>query len=54
MSSAELRNTPIEEYETYCLIDIFDVSMLDNYREWLDRASRLLEKETYNSAANAS
>ena len=35
-SWAECRNTTIEEDEVYCLIGIFDVSMVPNYGERRD------------------
>jgi hypothetical protein len=47
MSWAEHRNTTIKEDEIYCLIGIFDVSMLANYGEGRDRASRRLQEEIH-------
>jgi hypothetical protein len=44
-SWAERRNTTIEEDEAYCLIGIFDVSMVPNYGERRDQAFRRLEEE---------
>jgi hypothetical protein len=44
-SWAERRNTTIEEDEAYCLIGVFDVSMVPNYREGRDQAFRRLEEE---------
>ncbi|KAF2786713.1 HET-domain-containing protein, partial [Melanomma pulvis-pyrius CBS 109.77] len=46
-SWAEHRNTTIEEDEVYCLIGIFDVSMVLNYGEGRDRALRRLEKKIH-------
>ncbi|RDW71000.1 putative nb-arc and tpr protein [Coleophoma cylindrospora] len=42
-SWAESRSTTIEEDEVYCLIGIFDVSMVPNYGEGRDQAFRRLE-----------
>jgi hypothetical protein len=47
MSWAEHRNATVEEDEIYCLIGIFDVSMLANYGEGRDRASRRLQEEIH-------
>ncbi|KAH9210981.1 hypothetical protein DL95DRAFT_437398 [Leptodontidium sp. 2 PMI_412] len=47
MSWAEHRNTTVEEDEIYCLIGIFDVSMLANYGEGRDKASRRLQEEIH-------
>lgn len=44
-SWAAQRNTTIEEDEAYCLIGIFDVSMVPNYGERRDQAFRRLENE---------
>ncbi|KAH8586629.1 hypothetical protein B0O99DRAFT_665671 [Bisporella sp. PMI_857] len=46
-SWAEHRNTTIEEDEAYCLIGIFDVSMVPNYGERKDQAFRRLEDEIH-------
>src|SRR5450432_3171617 len=46
-SWAERRNTTIEEDEAYCLIGIFDVSMVPNYGERRDQAFRRLEEEIH-------
>ena len=46
-SWAERRNTMIEEDEAYCLIGVFDVSMVPNYGERRDQAFRRLEEEIY-------
>ncbi|KAH7418630.1 hypothetical protein BKA64DRAFT_691164 [Cadophora sp. MPI-SDFR-AT-0126] len=46
-SWAEHRNTTIEEDEAYCLIGIFDVSMVPNYGERRDQAFRRLEDEIH-------
>ncbi|KIN06814.1 hypothetical protein OIDMADRAFT_173997 [Oidiodendron maius Zn] len=46
-SWAEHRNTTIEEDEAYCLIGIFDVSMVPNYGKTKDQAFRRLEDEIY-------
>jgi hypothetical protein len=46
-SWAERRNTTIEEDEAYCLIGIFDVSMVPNYWERRDQAFRRLEEEIH-------
>jgi hypothetical protein len=46
-SWAEHRNTMIEEDEVYCLIGIFDVSMVPNYGERRDQAFRRLEEEIH-------
>ncbi|KAM3083789.1 hypothetical protein ACMFMF_001154 [Clarireedia jacksonii] len=46
-SWAENRNTTIEEDEAYCLIGIFDVSMIPNYGERRDQAFRRLEDEIH-------
>lgn len=46
-SWAERRNTTIEEDGAYCLIGIFDVSMVPNYGERRDQAFRRLEEEIY-------
>ncbi|KAL5326422.1 hypothetical protein ACEPPN_004107 [Leptodophora sp. 'Broadleaf-Isolate-01'] len=47
MSWAERRNTTIEEDEVYCLIGIFDVSMVLNYGERKDQAFRRLEEHIH-------
>ncbi|TVY55068.1 Vegetative incompatibility protein HET-E-1, partial [Lachnellula suecica] len=44
---AEQRNTSVEEDAAYCLIGIFDVSMVPNYGERKDQAFRRLEEEIY-------
>ncbi|KAF8850969.1 HET-domain-containing protein [Acephala macrosclerotiorum] len=44
---AEHCNTTIEEDEVYCLIGIFDVSMVPNYGERRDQAFRRLEDEIH-------
>jgi hypothetical protein len=46
-SWAERRNTTIEEDKAYCLIGIFDVSMVPNYGERRDQAFRRLEEEIH-------
>ncbi|KAL8881573.1 MAG: hypothetical protein Q9198_001245 [Flavoplaca austrocitrina] len=46
-SWVEHRNTTIEEDEAYCLIGIFDVSMVPNYGERRDQAFRRLEDEIH-------
>ena len=46
-SWAERRNTTIEEDEVYCLIGVFDVSMVPNYGERRDQAFRRLEEEIH-------
>ncbi|PQE03464.1 Tetratricopeptide-like helical domain protein [Rutstroemia sp. NJR-2017a BBW] len=46
-SWAERRNTTIEEDEAYCLIGLFDVSMVPNYGERRDQAFRRLEDEIH-------
>ncbi|TGO06819.1 hypothetical protein BTUL_0472g00010 [Botrytis tulipae] len=46
-SWAEHRNTTIEEDEAYCLIGIFDVSMVPNYGERSDQAFRRLEDKIH-------
>jgi hypothetical protein len=46
-SWAERRNTTIEEDEAYCLIGIFDVSLVPNYGERRDQAFRRLEEEIH-------
>ncbi|PQE18241.1 Tetratricopeptide-like helical domain protein [Rutstroemia sp. NJR-2017a BBW] len=46
-SWAEHRHTTIEEDEAYCLIGIFDVSMVPNYGERRDQAFRRLEDEIH-------
>ena len=46
-SWAERRNTTIEEDEAYCLIGIFDVSIVPNYGERRDQAFRRLEDEIH-------
>ncbi|KAF2452242.1 P-loop containing nucleoside triphosphate hydrolase protein, partial [Lineolata rhizophorae] len=46
-SWAERRNTTIEEDGAYCLIGIFDVSMVPNYGERRDQAFRRLEEEIH-------
>ncbi|KIM98279.1 hypothetical protein OIDMADRAFT_167110 [Oidiodendron maius Zn] len=46
-SWAERRNTTIEEDEAYCLIGVFDVSMVPNYGERRDQAFRRLEEEIH-------
>jgi hypothetical protein len=47
MSWAKRRNTTIEEDEAYCLIGVFDVSMVPNYGERRDQAFRRLEEEIH-------
>ena len=46
-SWAERRNTTVEEDAAYCLIGIFDVSMVPNYGETRDQAFRRLEEEIH-------
>jgi hypothetical protein len=46
-SWAEHRNTTIEEDEAYCLIGIFDISMVLNYGERRDQAFRRLEEHIH-------
>ncbi|TVY12521.1 Vegetative incompatibility protein HET-E-1, partial [Lachnellula arida] len=46
-SWAERRNTTIEEDAAYCLIGIFDVSMVPNYGERKDQAFRRLEDKIH-------
>ena len=46
-SWAEHRETTIEEDAVYCLIGIFDVSMVPNYGERRDQAFRRLEEEIH-------
>jgi hypothetical protein len=46
-SWAERRKTTIEEDEAYCLIGIFDISMVPNYGERRDQAFRRLEDEIH-------
>jgi hypothetical protein len=46
-SWAEHRKTTIEEDEAYCLIGIFDVSIVPNYGERRDQAFRRLEDEIH-------
>ncbi|KAK8911454.1 hypothetical protein QC760_000482 [Botrytis cinerea] len=46
-SWAEHRDTTVEEDEAYCLIGIFDVSMVPNYGERRDQAFRRLEDEIH-------
>ena len=46
-SWAERRNTTIEEDAAYCLIGIFDVSIVPNYGERKDQAFRRLEDEIH-------
>ncbi|KAL5373772.1 hypothetical protein DPSP01_012464 [Paraphaeosphaeria sporulosa] len=46
-SWAECRNTTIEEDEAYCLIGVFEVSMLPNYGEGKAHAFRRLEEEIH-------
>jgi hypothetical protein len=46
-SWAERRNTTIEEDEVYCLIGIFDISMVPNYGERRDQAFRRLEEDIH-------
>jgi hypothetical protein len=46
-SWAERRNTMIEEDGAYCLIGIFDVSMVPNYGERKNRAFQRLEEEVH-------
>ena len=48
-SWAERRNTTVEEDAAYCLIGIFDVSMVPNYGETRDQAFRRLEEEIHKS-----
>lgn len=43
----EGRNTTIEEDEAYCLLGIFDVSIVPNYGERRDQAFRRLEEEIH-------
>jgi len=43
----ERRNTTIEEDAAYCLIGIFEVSMVPNYGEGRDHAFRRLEEEIH-------
>ena len=44
---AEHRNTTVEEDGAYCLIGIFDVSIVLNYGEGRDQAFRRLEEEIH-------
>ena len=46
-SWAEHRDTTVEEDGAYCLIGIFDVSMVPNYGERRDQAFRRLEDEIH-------
>jgi hypothetical protein len=46
-SWAERRNTTIEEDKAYCLIGIFEVSMVPNYGEGRDQAFRRLEDKIH-------
>jgi hypothetical protein len=46
-SWAEHRNTTIEEDEAYCLIGVFEVSLVPNYGEGRDQAFRRLEEEIH-------
>jgi hypothetical protein len=46
-SWAEHRKTTIEEDAVYCLVGIFDVSMVPNYGERRDQAFRRLEEEIH-------
>ena len=46
-SWAERRITTVEEDAVYCLLGIFDVSMVPNYGEGRDRAFRRLEDEIH-------
>jgi hypothetical protein len=46
-SWAERRNTTIEVDEVYCLVGIFDVSLVPNYGERRDQAFRRLEEEIH-------
>ena len=46
-SWAEHRETTIEEDAVYCLIGIFDVSMVPNYGERKDQAFRRLEQDIH-------
>jgi hypothetical protein len=46
-SWAERRNTTIEEDKAYCLIGIFDISMVLNYGEGRDQAFRRLEEHIH-------
>ncbi|KUJ11938.1 HET-domain-containing protein, partial [Mollisia scopiformis] len=46
-SWAEHRKTTVEEDAAYCLIGIFDVSMVPNYGERKDQAFRRLEEEIH-------
>ncbi|KAH8586144.1 hypothetical protein B0O99DRAFT_665869 [Bisporella sp. PMI_857] len=46
-SWAKHRNTTIEENEAYCLIGIFDVSIVPNYGERKDQAFRRLEDKIH-------
>jgi hypothetical protein len=46
-SWAECCKTTIEEDEAYCLIGVFDVSMVPIYRETRDQAFRRLEEEIH-------
>ncbi|USP82006.1 hypothetical protein yc1106_09280 [Curvularia clavata] len=48
-SWAEHRNTTIEEDKAYCLIGIFNISMVPNYGEGQDKAFRRLEEEIHRS-----
>ena len=46
-SWAKDRNTTIEEDGIYCLLGVFDISMVLNYGEGKDRASRRLDEEIH-------
>jgi hypothetical protein len=46
-SWAERRNTTVEEDAAYCLIGIFEVSMVPNYGEGKDHAFRRLDDEIH-------
>lgn len=48
-SWAKHRNTMIEEDEAYCLIGIFNISMVPNYGEGREKAFRRLEEEIHKS-----
>ncbi|KAF4629991.1 hypothetical protein G7Y89_g8153 [Cudoniella acicularis] len=47
MSWAERRNTTIEEDKAYCLIGVFDVSIVLNYGKRKDQAFRRLKEEIH-------
>ena len=46
-SWAERRNTTVEEDGAYCLIGVFDVSIVPNYGERRDQAFRRLEEQIH-------